>query len=285
MLPLWIESWLSVPWINNIFLVDGGSADRSVEIAKSYDRVKVNVVPWRNDFSRQRNIAIKFAKSKWLLQADIDEIPCGNLEDKYIEILLGRENINQIAIPYIKFYDFNKLWLFIDGNTPRLKKNLVEFGFKSTVTIFRRDHLSGYQKSLHEMPLLSGKAKIATPCVSGELALLKSFFLIGHYDQAKHFEQARKNKTTVELEMGLKRARYRLITPVSYGGKVYDKSWAEQAISQYQQGNPSMIEELGHHQLGSFKRQHEILENYDALNLNNDKVKERLENEIIVQEK
>ena len=54
MLPLWVESWLSVPWINKIYLIDGGSTDKSLEIARSYDRVDAMVVPWQNDFARQR---------------------------------------------------------------------------------------------------------------------------------------------------------------------------------------------------------------------------------------
>ena len=85
LLPIWIESWLSLPWVDKINLVDGGSTDDSVKIAKFYDRVNVVVVPWKNDFSRQRNIAIKMCKTDWIMQPDIDEIPCGNLDYNLIE--------------------------------------------------------------------------------------------------------------------------------------------------------------------------------------------------------
>jgi glycosyltransferase involved in cell wall biosynthesis len=265
LLPYWIESWLKIPFINNIYLVDGGSTDKSVEIAKDYDRVHVMVVPWRNDFSRQRNIALKLSKSdvQWVFQPDIDELPCGNLSN--IHLKDETPHINQYIVPYIKFYDWDKLWFF-KNNFPTLRDGVVHFACnKSTTTIFRKSHLRGYSKSLHEMPLLNGEGRhlaVSSPRIG--LDNLGNEFFMGHFDQAKHFEQARQNGTTVELEMGLKRARYRLITPATYSGKVYDQAWAKEALKP---GNESMIEELGREQLKSFMNEHFILEDYDASGL------------------
>lgn len=274
MLPMWIESWLSVPWINNIYLVDAGSTDRTVEIAKSYDRVSIITVPWANSFARQRNIAIKFGKADWIIQPDIDEIPCGSLKDERLETSLRRIDINQIVLPYIKFYSWNILWFFKDGNTPYFYGDLITFGTKSTTTIFKKGHLCGYSKTLHEMPIFSGREKSLRLGYSCRLdGLGKNGFILGHYDQAKHFAQAQKNGTSIELEMGLKRSRYRLISDAAYDGKVYGKQWAEEALKQYFQGNNSMVEELGIAQLNEFRRQHQILQGYDASILNNQFVK------------
>ena len=119
----WIEGWLRVSFINEINLVDGGSTDRSVKIAKEYDRVNVMVVPWKNDFSRQRNIAIKKTKSnvRWIFQPDIDELPCGNIS---MSNVILDDAYNEIVIPYIKFYDWNTLWFF-KNNIPSLKDGNV----------------------------------------------------------------------------------------------------------------------------------------------------------------
>ena len=270
LLPMWIESWLKVPFVNKIYLVDGGSTDKSIEIAKSYDRVTVLVVPWKNDFSRQRNIAIKLAKSEWIMQPDIDEIPCRNLDDKRLNDSLNRQDINQILLPYVKFYNWNRLWFFNNGSTPCLhNSDLVKFGTKSTITLFRRGHLGGYAKSLHEMPLFNGSEKCFQLSFSVKLETLGNGFLIGHYDQAKHFEQAKRNGTSVEFEMGLKRLRYRLISPAVHQCKTYDAEWAKNALTKLRDGDILMIEELGKMQLNSFMGEHEIFD-FDVSDINNE---------------
>jgi glycosyltransferase involved in cell wall biosynthesis len=272
LLPMWIESWLKVPFINKIHLVDGGSTDRSVEIARSYDRVQVMVVPWKNDFARQRNIAIKLCKSPWVFQPDIDEMPCGKALDS-VEFP-SDPRVNQIIIPYIKFYDWNKLWFF-KNNVPTLKSDMVEMAAnKSTTTIFSKKHLRGYNKSLHEMPMISENPVhyVLTPARIPLDDLGKTFFM-GHFDQAKHFEQARQNGTTVEYEMGVKRVRYRLISSATYSGKVYDQEWAKEALKP---GNEAMIEELGREQLKSFMDEHFLLEKYNAFPLLCDTIKAKL---------
>jgi glycosyltransferase involved in cell wall biosynthesis len=268
LLPLWIESWLRIPFINKIYLVDGGSTDRSVEIAKGYDRVQVMVVPWKNDFSRQRNIALKLSKSdiQWVFQPDIDELPCGDLSS--ISAKDMGPHFNQYIIPYVKFYDWDTLWFF-KNNVPTLQDDMVYLAAnKSTTTIFRKSHLRGYSKSLHEMPILNGEARslaISSPKV--ELESLKDQFFMGHFDQTKHFEQARQNNTSVHFEMGMKRVRYRLISPAVYSGKTYDQEWAKRALNALENGDRSMIEELGKEQLKSFMDEHFILDDFDASGL------------------
>jgi glycosyltransferase involved in cell wall biosynthesis len=264
LLPTWIERWLSVPFVNKIYLVDGGSTDKSVEIAKSYDRVSCITIPWKNDFARQRNVACKLARAEWLIQPDIDEIPCGNLDMKCIPENLQKSEFNQIVLPYIKFYDWDKLWFFINGSTPRMENGFVYPGSKSTITIFRRGHLVGYQKNLHEMPVLSGQERSATLYTNNHISRLGIEFLVGHCDQLKHFQDARTNGITVEESMGLKRARYRLISDAVYDGKVYNKEWAIEAFKRHKDNDKSMIEELGAAQLKSFMNEHVILQDYDA---------------------
>ena len=56
---------------NEIILVDTGSSDRTVEIAKSYN-CKVFNFPWQNDFSKARNFALEKAQSDWILSIDAD---------------------------------------------------------------------------------------------------------------------------------------------------------------------------------------------------------------------
>jgi len=57
---------------DEIIVVDTGSTDRSVEIAKKYNS-QIHKYTWCNDFSAARNESIKYAKGKWILWLDADE--------------------------------------------------------------------------------------------------------------------------------------------------------------------------------------------------------------------
>ena len=58
--------------VDEIVVVDTGSEDRTVEIAKSFG-AKVFHHPWEGDFSKHRNQSISYAKGKWIFIIDADE--------------------------------------------------------------------------------------------------------------------------------------------------------------------------------------------------------------------
>lgn len=58
---------------DEIIVVDTGSTDRTVAIAKKH-RAKVFHVEWGDDFSQARNLAIAKAKGEWIFVIDADEI-------------------------------------------------------------------------------------------------------------------------------------------------------------------------------------------------------------------
>ncbi|MDF1543644.1 MAG: tetratricopeptide repeat protein [bacterium] len=59
-------------WVNEIVIVDTGSSDRTVEIAKSYG-AKALYQQWEGDFSKHRNYSIEQATSDWVFIIDADE--------------------------------------------------------------------------------------------------------------------------------------------------------------------------------------------------------------------
>jgi glycosyltransferase involved in cell wall biosynthesis len=79
-LPQCLESLLSLA--DEIIVVDTGSLDRTVAIAKKY-QARVFHFEWCDDFSQARNYAIAQAKGKWILVIDADEV----LEQSAIAIL------------------------------------------------------------------------------------------------------------------------------------------------------------------------------------------------------
>ena len=63
--------------VDEIIIVDTGSKDRTVEIARQYTD-KIYFHPWENSFSKARNQALAYAKGDWVFQLDADE----ELDDK-----------------------------------------------------------------------------------------------------------------------------------------------------------------------------------------------------------
>jgi len=59
-------------YVDEIIIVDTGSEDKTVEIAKGFtDRVYHH--PWENNFSKARNQALQYATCDWIFQIDADE--------------------------------------------------------------------------------------------------------------------------------------------------------------------------------------------------------------------
>lgn len=59
--------------VNEIIIVDTGSKDNSINIAKSFG-ARVLTDPWQDDFARPRNIGIEQARGNWILIMDPDEM-------------------------------------------------------------------------------------------------------------------------------------------------------------------------------------------------------------------
>lgn len=72
------ERWLpqcldaAKPFVDEIIIVDTGSADKSIEIAKSFGATVIEV-PWDHDFATAKNAALEKATKDWVLVLDADE--------------------------------------------------------------------------------------------------------------------------------------------------------------------------------------------------------------------
>lgn len=59
--------------VDEIILVDTGSTDNTIEIAKKYG-AKVYEHPWENDFAKARNYSLDYSTTDWILILDADEV-------------------------------------------------------------------------------------------------------------------------------------------------------------------------------------------------------------------
>lgn len=74
--------------VDEMIVVDTGSTDRTVEIAREYG-AKVFFYEWNDDFSAARNESLKHATGDWILQMDADE----RLDDSL------KENLRVFLVP------------------------------------------------------------------------------------------------------------------------------------------------------------------------------------------
>ncbi|MEA1961699.1 MAG: glycosyltransferase [Bacillota bacterium] len=58
--------------VDEIIIVDTGSQDATVEIARAYG-AKIYHFPWQDDFSQARNVSLQHASKEWVLILDADE--------------------------------------------------------------------------------------------------------------------------------------------------------------------------------------------------------------------
>ena len=57
---------------DEIIIVDTGSTDRTVEIARRYG-AKISSYKWDDDFAAARNVSLQSATSNWIMVLDADE--------------------------------------------------------------------------------------------------------------------------------------------------------------------------------------------------------------------
>ena len=107
-----------------IIVVDSGSTDRTLEIARSY-RAKVFVEPWKG-FAAQKNSAIDKASCDWLLQLDADEALEPELTNEIESALKNSSKLDGFWIPRKNF--FLGRWIRHGGFYPDPKLRLIRRG-------------------------------------------------------------------------------------------------------------------------------------------------------------
>ena len=126
---------------SELIIVDTGSTDRTVEIAKNYTQ-NVYHHPWNNNFSEMRNISIGYAKSEWIFILDADE----EIKEDYgiIDFFKEKKHQSEFNTLAIRFRNFLK------------KDNLNSFSDLLSIRFFRNDGMFHFEGFVHNTPIFKG---------------------------------------------------------------------------------------------------------------------------------
>ena len=115
-----------------LIIVDTGSEDSTVEIAKKYTR-NVYFHEWNNNFGEMRNKTIKYAKGEWILILDADEIfhNITPLVDFLKSPISSKYNTGTITIKSITTEDNEDIHQAVD--ILRLFRNTKSFCYKGSI--------------------------------------------------------------------------------------------------------------------------------------------------------
>src|SRR5262249_17896079 len=71
----WIRDCLASihPLADEIIFFDTGSKDKTISIAKSFEKTNLFQIPWKNHFGDARNQTIEKATQPWIFSFDADE--------------------------------------------------------------------------------------------------------------------------------------------------------------------------------------------------------------------
>jgi glycosyltransferase involved in cell wall biosynthesis len=131
----------SVNWADEIVLVDSGSKDKTVEIAKGH-KALVEEISGGN-FSSWRNIGARKASHPWLLYIDADETVTESLQEEIKRAVASGEK-SAYAIPRKNII---------------LGREMKHGGWwpDYVVRLIKKDKLNKWRGKLHEQPEIKGK--------------------------------------------------------------------------------------------------------------------------------
>ncbi len=129
----------SVRFAGEIIVIDNGSEDRTVEVAKSLKALVIT--DKKGDFSMQRTIGLEKAKGEWILYIDTDERVTKDLEIQIERVCKSADSLSAYKIARQNFYFGNYEW-------PKIE--YLE-------RLFKKSKLKGWSGKLHESPKIEGE--------------------------------------------------------------------------------------------------------------------------------
>lgn len=112
----------SVQWADEIVVVDSGSTDHTVEIAKSLNATVISN-QWEG-YAKQKEFALTIVSNEWIFSIDADEEVTNDLKDEILQTIHLPHTLNGYEIPRKSF--FLGRWIKNGGWYPGLQLRLFK---------------------------------------------------------------------------------------------------------------------------------------------------------------
>ena len=146
-------------WADEIVVLDSGSEDNTVEIAKRFTE-KVICTDWPG-YAKQKQRAVNLSKNDWVLSLDADEIVTKELKKEINKVLSIASDADGYRVPRL---------LVLEG------KRLDFAGYTRPLRLFRKSKCQFSASIVHESIKVS----------SGKVAILRSHLLHNAYRSLAH---------------------------------------------------------------------------------------------------
>ena len=124
-----------------IIIVDTGSTDNTVDIAKKYTD-KIYFHKWNNDFADMRNISISYCNGEWILIVDADEVLYDVVE---LSKLIQKAELNNFNSATVNIIDFKE----------NIENSIKNGELSIIARLFRKDTVT-YKGIVHEQHSIKG---------------------------------------------------------------------------------------------------------------------------------
>jgi len=137
-------------YCDEIIIVDTGSTDRSVEIAKAFGAYVIRA-EWKNDFSLIRNISQSCATSDWILWLDGDEVFTDAGIRKIKDIHLSDSTADFFLLPRLNFWKETKQIFAYPDSQYKLYRNNIGLKWQGKIheKIYDEKNLQHRKKLKH----------------------------------------------------------------------------------------------------------------------------------------
>ena len=138
------ECLLSLAFSDEIIVVDSGSIDSTVEIAKS---AGAKIVMCREDsYAQRRNVGLKAARGDWILYVDADERITPLLKKEIEQIMSSSDSASVYQLPRKNVYLGKEM-------------HFGGWGNDQVIRLFKKSALQKYEGDLHEQPVFTGELR------------------------------------------------------------------------------------------------------------------------------
>ena len=172
---------IKLKWVKKIYLLDGNSKDKTIQIAKKFTNTKVIKLRKNIDYTKKLNFLLNLNKNKWVFMLDADYVLSNKIVKEIKEI--NFKNLEKQKIFGLKINIYNKIFKKV------IKKNI----YPKKILIFK-NRKCYYKKIGHSEKLI----------LNSEIKILKGHINHENFNDVLNFSKWKKNQYKYSINEGYK---------------------------------------------------------------------------------